>query len=103
MAEFDVEYIADDSDPDFIALADDKGNEDQFVIIGCVKVEEAFYVMAAPIGADDTDTADEDLVYVFAVRHEGEDEYFEYIVDEDVVTAVFERYDQLYRDVVGEE
>ena len=102
MAEYDVEFIADDSDPEFIALADDKGNEDQFVIIGCVKVESAFYVMAVPVSAETVETADEDLVYVFAVRREGQDEYFEYIVDEDVITAVFERYEQLYRDVAGE-
>lgn len=102
MAEYDVEFIADDSQPDFIALADDKGNEDQFVIIGCVRVDEVFYVMAVPVSPETVEEAEEDLVYVFAVRREGEEEYFEYIADEDVVTAVFERYDALYNEIVGE-
>ncbi len=99
MAEFDIEYIADDSDPDFIALADEKGNEDQFVIIGCVAVEDVHYVLAVPVSPETVESAEEDLVYVFAVRRDGDEEYFEYIVDEDVVTAAFERYDELFREV----
>ena len=103
MADFDVEFITDDESPDFIALSDDKGNEDEFLIIGCVRVDAVFYVLAVPVSEETVREAEEDLVYVFAVRREGEEEYFEYIVDEDVVTAAFERYDALYREVVGDE
>ena len=49
MAEYDVEFIADDSEPDFIALSDEKGHEDEFVIIGCVHCEDAYYVLAMPV------------------------------------------------------
>lgn len=103
MAEFDVEFISDDEAPDFIALSDGKGNEDEFLLIGCVEVEGVHYVLAVPVSEDTVEEAEEDLVYVFAVRRDGEDEYFEYIADEDVVTAAFERYDSLYREVVGDE
>ena len=103
MAEFDVEFITDDESPDFIALADDKGNEDEFLIIGCVEVEGTHYVLAVPVSEETVEEEDADTVYVFAVRREGADEFFEYIVDEDVVTAAFERYDQLYREVSDEE
>jgi uncharacterized protein YrzB (UPF0473 family) len=103
MAEFDVEFISDDEAPDFIALSDDKGNEDQFLIVGCVKVDSTFYVLAVPVSPETVEDAEEDLVYVFAVRQEGEAEYFEYIRDEDVITAVFERYDALYREQVGDD
>ena len=103
MAEFDVEFISDDESPDFIALSDGKGNEDEFLIIGCVEVQNVHYVLAVPVSEETVEEAEEDLVYVFAVRREGEDEFFEYIADEDVVTAAFERYDALYREIVGDQ
>ena len=103
MADFDVEFISDDTDPDFIALSDDKGNEDEFLIIGCVAVDGVHYVLAVPVSPETVEAEDADVVYVFAVRRDGEEEYFEYIADEDKVVAVFERYDELYREVVGDE
>ena len=96
MAEYDVEFIGDDSSPDFIALSDDSGHEDEFVVIGCVRHADAYYVLAMPVSEQTMQEAEEDLVYVFAVRHDGEDEYFEYIVDEDTIMAVFDRYEALY-------
>lgn len=96
MAEFDTEFITDDEQPDFISLTDQEGNEDEFVVIGCVQWEGQYYVLTMPVDAGEED---EELVFVFGVRQEGEEEYFEYIADEDVVTAVFERYDQLYREL----
>lgn len=103
MAEYDVEFITDDESPDFIALSDNKGHEDEFLIIGCVEVDAVHYVLAVPVSPETVEEAEEDLVYVFAVRHDGDEEYFEYIVDEDVITAAFERYDRLYREIVGDE
>ena len=103
MADYDVEFISDDSEPEFIALSDEKGNEDEFVIIGCVRHQDAYYVLAMPVSEQTLAEAEEDVVYVFAVRHDGEEEYFEYIVDEDVLTAVFERYEELYVEVVNDD
>lgn len=103
MAEYDVEFIADDSEPDFIALSDENGHEDEFVIIGCVRHRDAYYVLAMPVSEETIAEAEEDLVYVFAVRRDGEEEYFEYITDEDVLAAVFERYEALYVEQVADD
>ena len=98
-----MEFITDDESPDFIALSDGNGNEDEFLIIGCVEVAGTHYVLAVPVSPETVEEEEEDLVYVFAVKRDGEDEYFEYIADEDAITAAFERYDQLYREIAGDD
>ena len=91
---YDEEFILDDDNPELVALSDEDGLEEEFVVVACVRVSEQFYALLLPARVDE-DTED-DVAYVFAVRHDGIDAYFEYVDDEDVVTQVFERYDALY-------
>lgn len=103
MAEYDVEFLADDSQPDFIALLDGAGNEDEFVVIGCVRHADTYYVLAMPVSEKTVAEAEEDLAYVFAVRRDGEEEYFEYVADEETIIAVFDRYEALFSETVGDD
>ena len=91
---YDQEFILDDDNPEFVTLSDEDGLEDEFVVVACIKVDDQFYAMLLPTEVADED--EDDVAYVFAVRHDGIDPYFEYVDDEDVISAVFERYDALY-------
>lgn len=92
--QYNEEFILDDDNPELVALTDEDGLEDEFVVVACVKVGEQFYALLLP--ARVTEENEDDVAYVFAVRNDGIDSYFEYVDDEDVITAVFERYDALY-------
>lgn len=98
MADFDSEYVVDDQEPDFIDLTDEDGNTATFVVIGCVAHEGRYYVLSLSVD-EENEPEGEDVVYVFVVCHDGEDEYLEYVSDEDTLTAVYERYDAMYREI----
>lgn len=89
----DDEYLYDEED-DIITLTSADGEEIDFVEIAGIAHEGNFYAILQPVELLDNMDDDEALVFRVSRNSDGSDK-FEIVLEEDIIDAVFEKYNEL--------
>lgn len=90
----DDEYLYDEEDDDIITLTSADGEEIDFVEIAGIAHEGNFYVILQPVELLDNMDDDEALVFKVSRNSDGSDK-FEIVLEEEIIDAVFEKYNEL--------
>ena len=92
----------DENEDEYVTLTSADGEEIDFVEIAGIAHEGKFYAILQPVelleGMDD----DEALVFEVTRDRDGGD-HFEIVLDDDIISAVFEKYDELLEESLNED
>ena len=95
-----IDAILDPDNNDAIILMNENGEEIAFEQIALIPIERELYVILKPVQPMEGVGEDEGLVFLIA-GNEGE-EYLELITDMAIIDAVFEVYDRLVEEEMGQ-
>ena len=86
------------NDDDIITLLSANGVEVQFIEIAGIAHKGSFYAILQPVELIEGMEEDEALVFKVSRAENGEDK-FEIVLDDEIITAVFETYNKLLDDL----
>ncbi len=83
-------------DENIITLTDDEGNDVEFFLLDVVEYKDEDYMVMIPLDGDDEDDEeeDEDEVVILKVIHDGDEEIYSGVEDEETLNAVFEIFQE---------
>lgn len=79
-------------DENIITLTDDEGNDVEFFLLDVVEYKDEDYMVMIPLDDDDEELDEddeEDEVVILKVVHEGDEEIYSGVEDEETLNAVF--------------
>lgn len=83
-------------DENIITLTDDEGNDVEFFLLDVVEYKDEDYMVMIPLDDEDEDDEedDEDEVVILKVIHDGSEEIYSGVEDEETLNAVFELFQE---------
>ncbi len=85
---------------DLIVLRSASGEEIEFIEIAGIAFKGKFYSILQPVELLDGMGDDEALVFEVS-RGDSDEDKFEIVLDDEIISAVFKEYDKLYEETQG--
>ena len=90
------------ADDDVITLVGDKGEEIDFVEIAGIAHKGDFYAILQPLVLPEG-MADDEALVMLVTRDENGEDHFTPVLDDEIIDAVFEKYNELLDNVEGDD
>ena len=98
----DIEDMLEDEDPT-IYLTDEDGNENAFEMIGEVEYEGERYAALFMLDEEVSEDDEEAGIVILHMTEEGDQIFFDTVMDEDLLDAVFAKFQQENPDLFEDE
>ncbi len=88
------EELLQEEETSLLTLSDENGNETEFEYLDCIEYQGKEYLVLIPVQEDDR------LVILEVVPVDEENESYQAVEDEDILSAVYEIFKERYKDVL---